>query len=195
MTDFYERTDWEEVGWGALKLAGGGFQMAGGGILATGGTAASGGLLAGITIGAGGLLFVDGFNNVVAGGSQAWNALAGNDKGEYNVIKNVFETASPDHGEEYYNYYQLGVTTLCLGISGYQLATATVRTTYSSIGFFRVQQEGVKIGYKVVDKSIKNITINYMTETGLLYKTVQINTGLMLSGSIDIVITTINAKQ
>jgi len=192
--DFVKNIQWGEVGLGLLQAAGGGFEVLGGWTLATGGTAASGGLLAGITITAGGVLMVDGSSNAMGGLSRAWNGLVGSKEGDtLNFIKrDVFMKLSSTNGEEYYNYYQLGLGVLSLGLSAQSVASGSYNVVKSANGAYQLSQPGVTVGYTVVEGNISKMTINYLTNSGSVYKSVDINTGLIISGTLDITSTSTN---
>ncbi|MDF9858682.1 RHS repeat-associated protein, partial [Paenibacillus sp. PastF-1] len=185
---------WGEVGLGMLQAVGGGFSIFGGFTLATGGTAASGGILGGITITAGGILMVDGTSNAIGGLSRAWNGIRGSSEGDtFNFVKrDIFMKASPENGEEYYNYYQLGLGVLSLGLSANSLAATSGNIIKSANGSYQLTKDGISIGFNVVEGSISKMTITYYTSNGSVYKTVQVNTGLMLTGTTDITQTITN---
>lgn len=193
--EFVSDVEWKEVGLGITQMAGGGFELAGGFTLATGGTAASGGLLGGITVTAGGVLMVDGASNISGGFSRFVNGLKGSADGDtLNFVKNTFKAAS-SNGEEYYNYYQLGIGVLSLSMAAKQLATQSGQVSKSLAGYFQLEKEGVTVGYTVTDATISKISINYMTSDGVRYKTVEINTLLIAGGIIDGAVTIFNMNE
>jgi len=186
--DFVSNVEWGEVGLGLLQATGGGFEVVGGWSLATGGTAASGGLLSGVTISSGGVLMIDGSSNISGGLSRAWNGIMGSKEGDtLNFVKQqMFMKASPSNGEEYYNYYQLGLGILSLGMTAKSLATQSGTVINNANGSYQLSKNGVNVGYTVVEGNISKMNISYYTSNGHVYKTVQVNTALLASGVADI---------
>ncbi|MCM3290001.1 hypothetical protein M3661_07660 [Paenibacillus sp. MER 180] len=94
--------------------------------------------------------------------------------------------ASPSNGEEYYNYYQLGLGILSLGMTAKSLATQSGTVINNANGSYKLSKNGVNVGYTVVEGNISKMNISYYTSNGHVYKTVQVNTALLASGVADI---------
>jgi hypothetical protein len=90
------------------------------------------------------------------------------------------------------NYYQLGLGVLSLGLSAQSVASSSVNVIKNANGSYQLSKEGISVGYTVTEGNISKMSINYLTSSGSVYKTVKVNTALIMSGTIDITSTSAN---